>query len=591
VKLCPAGALLVFGLLLSAQVWGADPPPEFTAAGVARGDTSAKVLVPGVDMSIYGQHLGPSGSGCSGAADPQRRETPNARLNGRFADTAIYPTELCGVQVFIGDKPAGLLYVSEKQINFKIPQDGPVSGSAAIRVVRMGQSSAPVTMRAGFDDTTISLEQPAYTGMPVWLKVDPPSGAGAIRYPYVRGPAGFGCNEVEVRKQGKLLTLQPGAKSYGGGGGNPCGSSGPARKSNHVDRLPLHLLYRFDEAGTYEVRLTVWNLPAGSEQRVSRTLSEWTPIEILPSTPNQRAEWLAALRANAPADAAELLTDTLPSLLGVPDDISLDILGGYLYHPDVFVRGYAARGLSYWPREDASKKLLGLLHTKGPSDVLIGFLMQQPQFFAAHGDEIAEASLPFLGSDTPMVLTGAVSALRAASPANPAVREAMLRSAEHVVSAADPGTGRSLAQIIAATQDERAHAVLKALLEKGFNQAASGLLAFGDRSDLPALSGLLTNTGWIDPVQLYRSYGDAAVPYIDRALSGSPERFMAEGIARQLMAIGNPAGFQFAARSIEQKGVSRIDMIQALQSQFPELKTANDDAIAAFAKKLAGSAQ
>jgi hypothetical protein len=67
------------------------------------------------------------------------------------------------------------------------------------------------------------------------------------------------------------------------------------------------------------------------------------------------------------------------------------------------------------------------------------------------------------------------------------------------------------------------------------------------------------------------------------------KRFTAENIARQLMAIGDRAGFQFAARSIEQKSISRFDMIQALKSQFPELKTANDDAVAAFARKRDGS--
>jgi hypothetical protein len=591
-----ADALLVSVLLLSWQVWCADPPPEFTAAGVVRGDSSAKILAPGVGMSIYGQHLAPSNGGCPSSADPQRRETPNPwRPDQRFADTSIYPTELCGVQVFIGDKPAGLLYVSEKTINFKIPQDAPESGRVAIRVVRMGQSSAPVTMEAGFEKTVISLEQPAYTGMPVWLKVELPFGLGSIRYPYSMGPAGFGCNEVEVRKQGKLLALQPGSAQHFGGSssGNICGSYGAARASNRIGRLPLHLLYRFDAPGTYEVRLTVWNRPVGfGPQSQLRARSEWTPIEVLPSKPNQRAEWLAALRAHSPVEAAELLTETLPSLLGLPDDVSLDLLADYLYDPDASVRSYAARGLSYWPEEAAPEKLLGLLHTKGPSNSLIGFVMQQPDFRVAHSDEVVEASLPFLAADSPVLVAGAVSALRLASLANPAIREALLQSAEHVVVRADSQTGSDLAQTIAATKDERAHAVLRSLLDKGYKQVAHALLSFRDPADLPSLSALLPGSGGaISPEELYRSYGDAAVPYLERALSGAPERFMAESIARQLMAIGDAAGFRFAAQSIEQKGVSRFDMIQALKSQFPELKTANDDTIAAFDKKLAGSAK
>jgi hypothetical protein len=589
--------MLIFGLLLSAHVWCADPPPEFTAAGVVRGANSAKILVPGAGISIYGQHLGPSGSGCSGSADPQRRETPNPRrLDQRFVDTSVYPTELCGTQVFIGDKPAGLLYVSEKQINLKIPQDAPESGTAAIRVVRMGQSSAPVTMEAGFEKTVISLEQPAYTGMPVWLKVELPYELGTIQYPYVLGPAGFGCNEVEVRKQGTLLTLQPGSNWARYGvvfSGNICGSYGLARASNHINRLPLHLLYRFDTPGTYEVRLTLGGHPVGMvPQNEVRARSEWVPIEVLPSRPNQRADWLDDLRARAPVESTELLTETLPSLLGLPDDVSLDILRGYLYHPDASVRRYALNGLSYWPEEATSQKLLGLLHSKGPSDSLISFLMRQPDFRAVHSDEVVDASLPFLASDSPVLLRGAVDALRLASRDNPSIREAVLRSAEHVVSRGDLQTGSDAAQMIAATKDERAHNLLRSLLGKGYRQVASALLSFRDPADLPGLSALLTDRdGAFSPEELYRSYGDAAVPYLERALSGAPGRFTAEHIARQLMAIGDPVGFQFAARSIEQKSVSRLEMIQTLRGQFPELNTANEDTIAAFARKRAGPAQ
>jgi hypothetical protein len=93
------------------------------------------------------------------------------------------------------------------------------------------------------------------------------------------------------------------------------------------------------------------------------------------------------------------------------------------------------------------------------------------------------------------------------------------------------------------------------------------------------------------PEMLYRTFGNAAEPYLTRALTGPLGRFTARNVVRQLMAIGNPSGFQFAARSIERKDVSRLDMIQVLKSQFPELNTANDDAIAAFARKRAGSAQ
>lgn len=94
-------------------------------------------------------------------------------------------------------------------------------------------------------------------------------------------------------------------------------------------------------------------------------------------------------------------------------------------------------GLSYWPEGVASARLLGLLHAKGPSDSLVRFLVRQPDLRRAYSAEIVKASLPFLAADSPVLLGGVVAALLPASPGNPAVREAMLRSAEHVIASAD----------------------------------------------------------------------------------------------------------------------------------------------------------
>jgi hypothetical protein len=134
--------------------------------------------------------------------------------------------------------------------------------------------------------------------------------------------------------------------------------------------------------------------------------------------------------------------------------------------------------------------------------------------------------------------------------------------------------------------------MLQGLLEKGHSQVKSGLLDFNDPADLPGLSALLNGPfGWSTADELYKRFGEAAIPYLERTLAGSPERFTAQLIARQLIAIGNPAGFQYAVRAIEQKGASRIDIIQILKSQFPELNSASEEAIVAFARARAGSAQ
>ena len=74
------------------------------------------------------------------------------------------------------------------------------------------------------------------------------------------------------------------------------------------------------------------------------------------------------------SDAAELLTDILLSLLGVPDDASFDILAGYLYHSDDSVQRYALDGLGYWPDEYTLPKIQALVRARRPSDAVTRFL-------------------------------------------------------------------------------------------------------------------------------------------------------------------------------------------------------------------------
>ena len=351
-------------VLLGMAVAFADSTPQFTAAGLARGDRPAKSVVPGTYLTIYGTNLGlPPGQPC-GTSFPK----------------STYPKEYCGTQVLLSDMPAELLYVSDKQINFKVPLDAPTSGTVDVRVVYNGQSSRPVTIKAGFEKTTVSLVSLAYAGMPVWLKIDLPfEWTGAVRYPFILGPAGFGCNMVEVRRNGQPLPLLMGSKWPWYShvfSGNICGSYRTGREVQS-DRLPLHLLYRLDVPGTYEIRYTLGSMPAGlasPEPAVFKARSEWTPITVLPARPNQRADWLKTLHDHPPSDPDELLTDTLPNLLGVPDDASFDILAGYLYHSSSSVQGYALEGLSYWPEAYTLPKIRSLLQTRGPSDAVTRFL-------------------------------------------------------------------------------------------------------------------------------------------------------------------------------------------------------------------------
>ncbi len=233
-------------------------------------------LVSGWARVERGDSSGVHSGGCYQPDSDARRSSDDVRGSFRRGRPVPRPCErcqssglsgsLCGTQVFVGDEPAGLLYVSRQQINFQVPKDSPNDGAADMSVVYDGQWSKPLTMQAGFPKMTIRLDQPAYTDMPVWLKVEFGSAVrGRIRYPSLIGPAGFGCSEVEVRREGKLLTRLPGSSWNRIGpiglSGPPCGGYGRRRRIGLENRLPLHLLYRFDEPGMYEVRLTLRKLP------------------------------------------------------------------------------------------------------------------------------------------------------------------------------------------------------------------------------------------------------------------------------------------------------------------------------------------
>lgn len=109
--------------------------PEYSAGTIVpNGSREPAALAPGVIASIYGRRLGPD-QPCHGNADPAKRETPSIlRPVQTIVETQVFPQRLCGVEVRVGNALAGLMYVSESQINFKLPQHVPASGVVAVQV-------------------------------------------------------------------------------------------------------------------------------------------------------------------------------------------------------------------------------------------------------------------------------------------------------------------------------------------------------------------------------------------------------------------------------------------------------------------------
>ncbi len=244
---------------------------------------------------MYGGHLAPEAAGCG---------QPNAQP----------VLEVCGVRVLIDTTPAELLFVSSGQINFKIPKDVPADGFAPLRVCLGTVCSAPVRMWFGTHTALLSLERPAYVHMPVWIHVDAPP-------PYfVPYPCGYGLGippgyEFEVHQDGNALPALPQpSPPLNSAKGEPC--VGPTDRNS----LPLHLLYRFDQPGTFSVRLTF--------KRDNQVLyrSEWTDIVVEPFSEVRRQTWLNSVDSETKLNSWSIVFDAIPSLLAWPDEKALDAL-------------------------------------------------------------------------------------------------------------------------------------------------------------------------------------------------------------------------------------------------------------------------
>ncbi len=431
-------------------------------------------LAPGLVLTIFGNDLGPA-QGCASQHDA----------------AGDYPKSLCGVQVLVGGVASGLLWVQEKQINFSVPEETPDRGTTDLEVVYQGRSSA-VTVPLGKEGTTLSFEGPLRVGMPVWLKVTAPYRQDAgIRYPFMVYPAAFGCNEVEVRRDGMPLRkiADIGTQAFGGIliNGNPCGGISFRTELHFKDRLPLHLQYRFDRPGIYEVRLTIHYSFKGRAPFVS----PWTQIEILPADPAARSEWLKDKVGHAPTDAADLLSDFLPSILADPDDETLQALRPYLYHPDRVVREYVAAALTYWPDAQATAKLWEWVREQGPSDAAVRFLLLHTKTFAAsQADELVNVSIPNLQSSSAVLTLGALRAVTGVALAkdalaSPAMRDrgadALVDAVEHDL-AVDPENANEYVAGLGQVPDARAFFLLTNLANRGGLGAEQARIALSWRN-------------------------------------------------------------------------------------------------------------
>jgi hypothetical protein len=315
-------------VLIAAWISQAADAPKFSAEGVVPYQgVPGGPLAPGIIVTIYGERLA-------------------SRLCSEIEQTAgVYPESACQTVVLAGDKPAQLMFVGTNQINLKLPDDLPRDGAISLRVVREGVSSPPVSVRF-CSRPVITLAEQAYVGLPVWLAIELPYPLSSrVLYPASFDPSDFGSHAIEVRKQGRMVPETPLGLPPTIFRGETLGMiPGLVSPADPVllGRLPLHLKYRLDEPGAYEVRYNLVYQEIENGQKVTKHLrSEWTEIALLPSSPEQRGAWLERMQREAPLNVGDLLCGFLPSLLVQRSPQTFSILSRYFDHPNMLVRLYA----------------------------------------------------------------------------------------------------------------------------------------------------------------------------------------------------------------------------------------------------------
>jgi len=288
-------------------------------------------------FSIYGKDLGPA-LPCVRNAGPFSPDGPNSPEQLANVERTL-PVDLCGVQVLIDEEPAPLIYVHQSQINFVVRGSRSFGNRVMLRVVHDGVSSIPIAVKCGPERMWLYQEQPAYTGMPVWLRLYLLSESRTpVELPFRVGVLwSTECPHIEVKYNGVLLPVlqpenPPRVIKYSG---PPCPAPPVPDRQSLAGRIPLHLRYRMDRPGTYFARYVPGSAFPGFGPTTAGT--QWTPVELKAGSNEQRRKWLIEKRRSAPTDPEGLLYDFLPSVFGYGDSEALQIGLEYLYNPDASV--------------------------------------------------------------------------------------------------------------------------------------------------------------------------------------------------------------------------------------------------------------
>jgi hypothetical protein len=454
--------------------------PEFTASSVLPANARrAEPLRPGMLVSIYGRYLGPA-LGCTERASGNER------------------TELCGSSVTVGGVKAGLLYVQDAQINLRVPVASPTEGLVSFVVTREGRSSAPVAVPFAPYPVRISLMGEAGVNMPIWIEVVlPETLRWSLRYPITIWPADFGGHDLEVRRNGVIMPRLRANDSMGkasgciGGTGSigVCNPISLPHEPRNRGRLPLHLLYRFDKTGSYEVRYQGYDFRLLYEKHVLAR-SPWLRFEVHDFSAARRNEWLATMQRTVPKDPVELVSEFLPSILALPDAAVLPLVEQSLYDANNTVRDYSVYALYSFDDGLIAGRIPDLVRQRGVTPNLAYFLSWKRSLFKNQLADLARSVLPYLESPVPLLRAGAMKALVFLRPDTVgAMDAAVLKSAESLIGRHDSETLQYLAEYLGGIKTDPSRSLLWRLVEEGTarEQALICLTWIADPRDVPRL--------------------------------------------------------------------------------------------------------
>jgi hypothetical protein len=244
---------------------------------------------------------------------------------------------------------------------------------------------------------TITIDKPAYANEPIWLRaLNGP--IENVRYPFDPAIGDFGCNKIEVQRDGVLLSPRTIPSTGVQRTGPVCGSAAP--DGSPQSRLPLHILYPLTQPGTYSVRWTIeypdfTHGPPPGLRSIGE--SQWLTFTVLAETPKQHEKWIKRLLVNPPKDPGQLAGDFLPSLVAdVPDRRALSVLGGYLYAENQMVAGEAASTLELFPQSEVMRTVVEAIEEHGPSDQLAYYATYHKGWTLADEEEVVHAAVRYL---------------------------------------------------------------------------------------------------------------------------------------------------------------------------------------------------